>query len=427
MAAARRRRRRRNRSSASSTETARIRAIAEAAAPLGCTVGLYNHEGWFGEPENQLAILDRLARAGVRNVGLVYNFHHGHSHLDRFPELFEKMKPHLLALNLNGMFRDGNRIGRQIVPVGQGDLDLQLLRIVRDSGWRGPIGLLNHTDEDAEARLLDNLDGLAWLDALLHGEHPPQPTPRSWKAPAWPPTPGDVSAGDEIIIPAATDDELTRANGWPADAEFRKWDRSLGGGTSNRFSALTQIDKSNVGQLEVAWTYHSGDGTANLQCNPIVVDGVMYAPTGGWNIVALDATNGKELWRFQLGHLGQRLEDQPARRGLLYWKGDAHYPARIIFGAGNWIYALDPKTGASDRCLWQGGPHAHRHCHLRSRRHLPGCPRGAGLSWRHFRLPRGHGRAALDLPHQAARRRIRPRHLEPSRRRRELLGRHGAR
>ena len=329
------------------TEAKRIRPIAEAAAQAGCTVGLYNHEQWFGEPENQLAILERLERDGVKNVGLVYNFHHGHSHLDRFPVLLEKIEAAPpLAINLNGMFREGNKLGRQIVPIGQGDLDLQLLRLIRDSGWRGPIGILNHTGEDAELRLQDNLDGLAWLAALLDGKRTaPQPVPRSWKSPVWPPTPGDQSDGDEIIIPPATDDELTRTNGWPTDPELKKWERSLGGGSSNRFTTLTQIDKTNVAKLDLAWTYHSGDGTSNIQCNPIIVDGVMYAPTGGWNIVALDAANGQELWRFTLGHLGKRLEDQPARRGLLYWKGDAANPPRVIFGAGNWIYALDPKTG----------------------------------------------------------------------------------
>jgi len=79
------------------------------------------------------------------------------------------MKPHLLALNLNGMTRDGEKRGRKIIPLGQGDLDLKLLRIIRDSGWRGPLGLLNHTDEDAQTRLQDNLSGLDQLVAQLEG------------------------------------------------------------------------------------------------------------------------------------------------------------------------------------------------------------------------------------------------------------------
>ena len=349
-------------------EAARIRPIAEAAAAQGLKVALYNHGGWFGEPENEIEI---LAKLGLPNVGLVYNLHHGHGHIDRFPQLLQKMKPHLLALNLNGMTRGGDEHGDKILPLAQGALDLELLKMIRESGWRGLIGILNHTGEDAEARLLDNLDGLHWLVPQLDGKPAGEkPTPRSWKKPA--PSPG-ASRGERgkpetFTIPAAKTEELTRANGWPTMDDFRKWDRSLGGPTSNRFTALTQITKQNVKDLKVAWEYHSQDGAANVQCNPIIVDGVMFAPTAGWNIVALDAANGKELWRFSPPKEGRRLEDQPARRGLLFWKGDANrssalqsldsadaqkkrsfgelrYDARIIFGAGNWLYALDPKTG----------------------------------------------------------------------------------
>jgi len=148
-------------------EAERIRAIAEAGMKIGCTVALYNHGGWFGEPENQLKIIEQLRNQGITNIGLVYNQHHGHGHVDRFAELMQKMKPHLLALNLNGTIHDGDKNGKLIWPLGQGELDLKLLRIIRDSGWRGPIGILNHTDEDAEVRLRENLRGLQQLVAQL--------------------------------------------------------------------------------------------------------------------------------------------------------------------------------------------------------------------------------------------------------------------
>jgi sugar phosphate isomerase/epimerase len=165
-------------------ESGRIRPIAEAAAKLGCSVGLYNHGSWFGEPDNQLEIIEQLKTEGATNVGIVYNQHHGHDHLDRFHALLQKIKPHLLALNLNGMTRSGDKIGKKILPLGQGDLDPGLLKVIRESGWRGPIGILNHTDEDAEARLLDNLDGLDWLLPQLDGHPPgPKPKPRSWHQP----------------------------------------------------------------------------------------------------------------------------------------------------------------------------------------------------------------------------------------------------
>jgi sugar phosphate isomerase/epimerase len=162
-----------------------ITPVAREAAKLGCTVALYNHGGWFGEPKNQLAIIEKLKADGITNVGIVYNLHHGHAHVDRFPELLAKMKPHLLALNLNGMTRNGDKAGKKILPIAQGELDLPLLKAIKDSGYNGPIGILNHTDEDAEARLLDNIEGLEWLVPQLDGKPTPgeRPKPRSWREP----------------------------------------------------------------------------------------------------------------------------------------------------------------------------------------------------------------------------------------------------
>jgi sugar phosphate isomerase/epimerase len=146
-----------------------LRPVAESAAKLDCKLALYNHGGWSGEPENQIAVIEAL---GLKNVGIVYNLHHGHDHLDRFPELLKAMKPHLLALNLNGMVKGGDRTGKKILPLGAGAMDLELLKVIRASGYAGPIGILGHTQDDAAERLADNLDGLAWLTAHLRGEQP---------------------------------------------------------------------------------------------------------------------------------------------------------------------------------------------------------------------------------------------------------------
>lgn len=167
------------------TEAARLRPIAAEAAKLEGTVALYNHGAWFGEPENQLEIIAHLRAAGITNVGLVYNLHHGHDHVARFPALLAEMKPHLLALNLNGTVPGGDKAGQKIVPLAQGELDASLLTVIRDSGWRGPIGILNHTDEDAEGRLRDNLAGLDWLRQKISGQPAGQrPVPQTWRAPA---------------------------------------------------------------------------------------------------------------------------------------------------------------------------------------------------------------------------------------------------
>jgi hypothetical protein len=145
------------------SEASRIESLATAAGSLGLQIGLYNHGGWFGEPENQIAIIERLQKKGIKNVGIVYNLHHGHDHLDRFAQLLATMKPYLLALNLNGMTRNADKNGKKILVLGEGEEDVRLLKVIRESGWTGPIGILNHTDEDAEVRLKANLQGLEKL------------------------------------------------------------------------------------------------------------------------------------------------------------------------------------------------------------------------------------------------------------------------
>ena len=75
---------------------------------------------------------------------------------------------------------------------------------------------------------------------------------------------------------------------------FRGLGRYLGGADSSQYSSLAQIDKSNVGQLEVAWTYSTAE---NYSFNPLVVGNTMYVLAKGRSIVALDAATGRELWR----------------------------------------------------------------------------------------------------------------------------------
>ncbi len=156
-------------------------------------------------------------------------------------------------------------------------------------------------------------------------------------------------------IPAATAAELTPAVAVPMEP-FGRWARSQGDNGARRYSTLKQITRDNVRELEVAWTFRSGDGAANVQSTPIVVDGLLYAPTPGRAIVALDAATGVERWRKQLEAApGKRLQDAPARRGLVYWPGDRENAPRILFGAGDWIYAVDPKAGKSLTGFGEGG------------------------------------------------------------------------
>ena len=191
-------------------EAARIKPIAQAAAEIGCSVGLYNHGGWFGEPENQIAVIDELK---LPNVGIVYNLHHGHDHVDRFAALLETMQPYLYALNLNGTDRHGDRAGRKILPLGEGELDLDLLRTIVTSGYRGPIGILNHTQENAEQRLRQNLQGLDDLVRQLRAA--PQPVPAKQDGAQF-----SSEAVEEILAQAAQHGDSARGVAVFASATF---------------------------------------------------------------------------------------------------------------------------------------------------------------------------------------------------------------
>jgi sugar phosphate isomerase/epimerase len=137
--------------------TRQVRLLANVFDDLGCKVGLYNHGGWSGQPQTMVEIAQRLER---EKVGIVYNFHHGHEHLDQMPGAFTAMLPHLLCVNLNGMAANGPKI----LPLAEGEDDAQILRMVAESGYSGPIGILDHRMEtDAELSLRQNLAGMQKL------------------------------------------------------------------------------------------------------------------------------------------------------------------------------------------------------------------------------------------------------------------------
>ncbi|RYF96121.1 MAG: xylose isomerase [Chitinophagaceae bacterium] len=132
-----------------------VRYIAEKAAEAGSSVGLYNHGGWFGEPENELAIIEKLK---LSNLGMVYNFSHSEEQIHRFPDFYPKILPHLLAINLTGL---QGGIPAKVVPVGQGNIEYKMMKIIEESSYAGPIGIINEDfAPDAEDGLKMNMEGL---------------------------------------------------------------------------------------------------------------------------------------------------------------------------------------------------------------------------------------------------------------------------
>jgi len=157
-----------------------------------------------------------------------------------------------------------------------------------------------------------------------------------------------VPAPEYKVIPAAAIEELTPALPPTLPEHPEDWTRAHADDASSGYSPLRGITRENVGKLRPAWTWHSADGPAGIEANPVVAGGVIYTPTSGNNFVALDGATGHEIWRF-------RPEGTPAVRGLLYWRGDSDHGARLFFSSGNWLYAVDPVSGKAIETFGEAG------------------------------------------------------------------------
>ena len=144
--------------------------------------------------------------------------------------------------------------------------------------------------------------------------------------------------------------------------EFNGWATANGNGTANKYSSLTQIDTSNVQQLQVAWEYHTGDADtaahSQIQCNPIMVNGTLYGTTPQLKLFAIDAATGAPRWVFspydtitenRQGHFNLN-----NNRGVAYWS-DGKNDQRIFYTAGPYIHAVNAQTGKLVESFGKGG------------------------------------------------------------------------
>jgi quinoprotein glucose dehydrogenase len=125
---------------------------------------------------------------------------------------------------------------------------------------------------------------------------------------------------------------------------WRTWGVFGGGPDNIHYSSLDQINRDNVHSLQVAWTFDSGDQhpKSEMECNPIVVEGVLYATTPTGDVVALDAATGTLHWRFN-AHEGLRDVGKVRSRGVTYWSDGTD--RRIFVGVRQYLFALDAQTG----------------------------------------------------------------------------------
>ena len=125
----------------------------------------------------------------------------------------------------------------------------------------------------------------------------------------------------------------------PARQPYTTWSDYGGSADSMQYSALKQITKSNVAQLQRAWFYPVPDRTGSFGFNPLVVDDVMYVLGQKNSIIALDAATGTASGRMSPEG------GSPGARGINYWESNDRSDRRLIFGAGGTLREIDARTG----------------------------------------------------------------------------------
>ncbi|HVW13782.1 MAG TPA: PQQ-binding-like beta-propeller repeat protein [Mucilaginibacter sp.] len=138
------------------------------------------------------------------------------------------------------------------------------------------------------------------------------------------------------------------------------WRVSGGSKAAQHYSKLTQIDTANVKNLQVAWTYHTGDADvkyfSQIQCSPIVANGLLYGTTPKLRLFAVNAATGEQRWIFDptgntnsaAGSFGMN-----NNRGVTYWEDGKD--KRILYCAGSAVYEVNALTGDLITTFGDGG------------------------------------------------------------------------
>jgi quinoprotein glucose dehydrogenase len=143
----------------------------------------------------------------------------------------------------------------------------------------------------------------------------------------------------------------------PPPAAGREWRTHGGDPGHTQYSPLTQVNTGNVERLRQAWIYRTGDkrddDRSQIQCQPIVVDGVLYATSPALKLFALDAATGQPIWTFDPFAAGAEEHALGVSRGVTYWSDGQE--KRIFFAAGQKLYAIDARTGRPAAGFGGGG------------------------------------------------------------------------
>ena len=154
-----------------------------------------------------------------------------------------------------------------------------------------------------------------------------------------------------IFIRAMTCAGLLLFVGCHPENDYTTWMEYKGSAACLQYSALTRIDTGNVTALQIAWQYHTGDAdtlrNSEIQCNPIIIDGVLYGTSPKLKLFALDAGTGEEKWTFNpldVPTLKNQLLVMNTSRGITYWS-DGSDDKRIFYTAGSYLHCIHAEKG----------------------------------------------------------------------------------
>lgn len=145
---------------------------------------------------------------------------------------------------------------------------------------------------------------------------------------------------------------------------YKGWAIYAGSKDGSRYSASEDITLQNIANLKQAWVFNSGDkdmsNRTQNQCNPIMVDGVLYGSTPKLKLFALDAVTGKQKWLFDPAAIDTANKYNPmayykVNRGVVYWQDEKGNNKRIFYNVGNKVYCIDAAIGKPVSNFGKGG------------------------------------------------------------------------
>ncbi len=165
-----------------------------------------------------------------------------------------------------------------------------------------------------------------------------------------------ITALSEIVISCHTTNT--------SSADYSGWDTYAGSKDGLRYSSNDQINSGNVSTLKVSWSFCTGDKDTNnrtqIQCNPIMIDGILYGTTARVKLFALNAATGKPKWIYDPALEDSTAKSNPASffkvsRGVVFWKDDKGDNQRILYSVGSKVYAINVSDGKPIRSFGHNG------------------------------------------------------------------------